>query len=125
VFELYQGNESGTYWQGRYSLPLLIGVPLLLSADADRAAAVASAFLRRIDRFTSIGALLILNVAAWAAARRFGVGTLGSYLPWRWDTPIQPVPPLVVLFAHAVITIALAILVAFTGRPDSAVDTDR
>lgn len=125
VFELYHGNESGTYWQGRYSLPLLIGVPLLLTVDTDRARAAASAFLRRIDRVTCVGALLILNVAAWAAARRFGVGTLGSYLPWRWDTPIQPVPPVVVLIAHAIITIALAAAIAFTDRPDSPAETDR
>ena len=30
LFELFQGNTTGTYWQGRYSLPLLVGVPLLL-----------------------------------------------------------------------------------------------
>ena len=30
IFELYQGNTTGTYWQGRYSLPLLAGIPLLL-----------------------------------------------------------------------------------------------
>ncbi len=119
VFELYQGNESGTYWQGRYSLPLLAGVPLLLTLQTDRAPAGAGTMLRRVDHLTAIGSLAILNVAAWAAARRFGVGTMGSHLPWRWDTPIQPVPPILVLLVHAALTTGLAVVV-LRGRDEQA-----
>jgi hypothetical protein len=39
LFELFQGNATGTYWQGRYSLPLLIGVPLLVGLARVPAAA--------------------------------------------------------------------------------------
>jgi hypothetical protein len=114
VFELYQGNDSATYWQGRYSVPLLIGIPMLLTLDTDRVSPAVTGLLRRADLLVGGGALLILNVAAWSAARRFGVGTRGSHLPWRWDLAIQPIPPLLVLIVHAALTTALLIFV--TGR---------
>lgn len=105
ILELVQGNTSGQYWQGRYSVPLLVGVPLLLTYGLrDRRE-------RRLDTVAaSVGltGLVILNVGAWAAARRFGVGLSGSYLPWRWDTAIQPVPPVLILVAHAAASAWLA-----------------
>jgi len=124
VFELYQGNSSGTYWQGRYSIPLLIGIPLLLTLDTSRLAETAHGLLRRVDALVGAGALLILNIAAWATARRFGVGTDGSHLPWRWGLEIQPIPPLIVLIAHAALTIAL-LAVVLAERPRSVVAADR
>ena len=124
VFELYQGNNSATYWQGRYSIPLLIGIPMLLTLDTERIAGAAAGFLRRVDVMVGGGALLILNIAAWAAARRFGVGTRGSHLPWRWGLDIQPIPPIVLLIAHAALTVALLVFV--TGeRARSADAADR
>lgn len=110
VFELFHGDVTGTYWQGRYSLPPLIGVPVLLAVaverDADRSA-VAVRLSRRVATTLVVGAALIVNVAAWSAARRFGVGTAGSHLPWRWDTPLQPVPPVLVLALLAACSAAL------------------
>ena len=124
VFELHQGNDTGTYWQGRYSIPLLIGIPILLTLDTGRVAETAAAFLRRVDVFVAGGALLILNIAAWAAARRFGVGTRGSHLPWRWGLDIQPIPPIVLLIAHAALTIVLLVFVT-AERAQSAATADR
>lgn len=105
TLELLQGNESGTYWQGRYSLPLLVGVPLLLVRGAGRLA-------DRLVAPVAVAALLFVNVGAWAAARRFGVGHAGSHLPWRWDTPLQPVPPLLLLVLMAAASAALAVVIA-------------
>jgi hypothetical protein len=107
-FELLQGNQTGTYWQGRYSLPLLVGVPILLVRRID----VDARSARRIATVVAFGALLFVNVAAWAAARRFGVGVDGSHLPWRWDTPLQPVPPLALLGSLAASSLGLALTVA-------------
>lgn len=107
-FELIQGNESGTYWQGRYSLPLLVGIPILLVRRVD----VDARSARRVAQVVALGSLVFVNVAAWAAARRFGVGIDGSHLPWRWDTPLQPVPPVVILALLIVSTTGLALVVA-------------
>lgn len=103
VFELFQGNPSGQYWQGRYSLPLLAGVPIALTSgapDRDRE--------RRAGALAGGGMLLVLNVAAWAGARRWGVGVDGSLFPWDWGTPHSPVEPFVLLLAHAALSLALA-----------------
>jgi hypothetical protein len=103
IFELYQGSTSGMYWQGRYSLPLLAGIPLLLGG-----AQIPPAVAARVARTAGCVALVVLNVAAWAAARRWGVGTHGSLMPWNWDTIHSPVPPIVVLSALAALSVALA-----------------
>ena len=124
VFELFQGNQSGRYWQGRYSLPLLAGVPIALATgarDRDRD--------RRIAWVAGGGMLLVVNVAAWAGARRWGVGVDGSLLPWRWDTVHTPVEPFVVLVAHAVLSVGLARVLFGAGSapaPDAVgVDDER
>ena len=54
-------------------------------------------------------ALVVLNVAAWAVARRWGVGIDGSMMPWDWDTIHTPLPPVVVLAALAALSAGLAV----------------
>ena len=98
VFELLHGNSTGRYWQGRYSLPLLVGIPILL------AAAVRS---RSLVRAVVATAMLLLNAALWASARRWGVGLQGSLLPWDWDTPHTPLPAIVLLATHAAGSVVL------------------
>jgi hypothetical protein len=104
ILELYQGNTSGRYWQGRYSLPLLAGVPMLLAA-----APVPERIARRIAWSAGGIALVVVNVAAWSAARRWGVGVDGSLAPWRWGTDHSPIDPFAVLIAHAALTAGLAV----------------
>ncbi len=106
AFELQEGSTYGRYWQGRYSLPLLVGVPLVLATSLARSSeAVASLRLARVG---SVGALFIMNVAAWSVARRWGVGLYGSMMPWDWDTPLTPFPTVLVLAVLAVSSTALA-----------------
>lgn len=99
VLELLQGDTSGNYWQGRYSLPLLMGAPIML------AAAVRD---RRVTGVALLAALALLNAGMWAAARRWGVGLNGSLRPWNWDTRHTPLPVVTLLVAHAVGTVGLA-----------------
>jgi CDP-diglyceride synthetase len=117
TFELLQDNDSGTYWQGRYSLPLLIGLPLLLvtrpagrTEQGDQRAS-ADSMVRRLDArlavWLTITGLVVLNLGAWAAARRWGVGLDGTYLPWRWDTSLQPLPSVLPLALLAVCSAGL------------------
>lgn len=99
LFELLHGNSTGRYWQGRYSLPLLVGVPIVL-AGATRS--------RDVARTVVVASMALLNAALWAAARRWGVGLEGSLRPWDWDTPHTPLPTLLLLASHAVGSIVLA-----------------
>ena len=84
VFELYQGKRRGHLLAGALLDAVADRDPMLLTLDADRAGAAASSSYDESICCVVGGALLILNIAAWAAARRFGVGTRGSHLPWRW-----------------------------------------
>lgn len=70
--------------------------------------------------WVTITGLLVLNLGAWAAARRWGVGLDGSYLPWRWDTSLQPVPSVLPLALLAACSLGLGWSVI--ARPERAAD---
>lgn len=133
TFELLQNNESGTYWQGRYSLPLLIGLPLLLvtrsSDPGQHGDRPADASVRRFDArlavWATITGLVVLNLGAWAAARRWGVGLDGTYLPWRWDTSLQPLPSVLPLALLAACSAGLGWVVTRPSDPRSEAATPR
>jgi len=122
VLEMYQGNDTGTYWQGRYSLPLLVGVPIVLGAathlapgatptpgDGDHDGDLEE---RRRQRRLAIALaavwVVVLNAALYAALRRWAVGLAGTYVPTRWDTYGAVVPPVAVLVVHLGATAGLA-----------------
>lgn len=110
VLELGSGDTSGTYWQGRYSMPLVVGLPIVLALGAEVA--------RRPPRFAAVlaGASWFVTVAAfWSAQRRWAVGIDGPVAPWRWNTWGSPLPPIVV---SAVFSVVMALLAWWTaGRP--------
>ena len=51
---------------------------------------------------------MLLNVAAWAAARRWAVGINGTHRPWKWGADLFAVHPLPTLIAHALVSAGLA-----------------
>jgi hypothetical protein len=87
VLELYSGNVTSTYWQGRYYLGLLMGIPLVL-AGAPGAHAARHHGLNLTAMAAVLGgiSLWVMNGAFWATGRRFGVGINGSLKPWTWDS---------------------------------------
>jgi hypothetical protein len=102
LMEMYSGNTSGTYWQGRYYLPLLAGVPIVLGGA--RLPAVAE---RRLAVAVGVIAVVVVNVALAAAIRRWAVGLGGSLYPWHWHTYRAPVHPGLLIVMHAVASVAL------------------
>jgi hypothetical protein len=89
-------------WQGRYSLPLTVGLPVLAVVAAG---AVSSS--RAITVTVAAGVVVVLNLAFANTQRRWGVGASGSMLPWDWDTWGAPVSPAALLCAHLAASIAL------------------
>ena len=99
---MLQDQPLSTYWQGRYYLPLLVGIPALLgTARIDRDAA------RRIGQFVLVVGLVAANVALGAAVRRWAVGVTGTLLPWEWDTYDTFLPPIVLLAGHVAASVGV------------------
>lgn len=114
LLELGQGADYGRYWHGRYSMPLAIGLPLVLAWRADRRHTDAAALVDRLIPVLAGGAWLVSNAAFVAAQQRWGVGVGGTWYPWRWDTWSAPVSPLILIVVHAVATAAA---LAWCSRP--------
>jgi hypothetical protein len=87
VLELYSGNRTSTYWQGRYYLGFLMGIPLLLAGVPGRHVARFPG-LQMSSIAIAIGGIASYAMvgAFWATGRRFGVGVSGSLKPWTWDS---------------------------------------
>jgi hypothetical protein len=117
LLELGQGSVSGTYWQGRYSMPLVVGLPLLLATRPRRSVAEPSEPSRLTTAVSAPLAVVIwlIGTAGFAAAlQRWGVGLAGSWWPWDWDTWGAPIPPWALLLAYAA---ASAWLISTCARP--------
>lgn len=90
------------FWRGRFYLPLLVGVPILLGSVR-----LDATTRRRIGIACGIVAVVVSNLAIAQTMRRFGVGASGSLLPTDWNTYDSPLPPVVILIAHALGSIGL------------------
>lgn len=98
VLELARDDTTGTYWQGRYYLPLLIGVvvlaglPLVNRLDAERSRPWSGALVAV--------AAVVATATYVVALRRWGVGTSGPWDPLTWDTYGAPGSPPVLAAMH-------------------------
>jgi hypothetical protein len=116
VIELAQGTTTGTYWQGRYYLPLLVGAPILLGfAVPDRSG--------RHPLVALTVSIVVWNVAVYAAARRWGVGIFGTIDPRQFDTYGVPTTPLVLLVAHALGSVTVWVALRPSSTAHERLDT--
>lgn len=102
VLEMAQGDPTGTYWQGRYYLPFLVGIPIMLGRARPPAE-----FAARLAGPLVVFALVVPNIALAAAMRRWSVGLAGSMFPWDWNTYDTPLAPIVILGIHLLATVGL------------------
>jgi|GEM_PF-2455616 len=121
ALEVGSGNRSGSYWQARYSLPLVAGLPLALAASL-------SPTDERPERTARNLLVPFLGVATWwvwnttfvAAQRRWAVGAHGSLSPLAWDTWNAPLHPALLLVVHAVASAALVAWACGSAVPTRA-----
>jgi hypothetical protein len=118
VLELGTGDTTANYWQGRYSMPFVVGVPMVLGAGIRTPPAAR----RRIVRTVQVCTWSLWNVAFVAAMHRWGSGLSGTWLPWRWHDWHQPGPISGYLVVHA---LASGWLLAHSVPPDTADILDR
>ena len=113
VLELGTGDTTGTYWQGRYSMPFVLGMPILLA----RGIGVDAIGRRRVTNAVLGAVWMVWNAAFFSAIRRWGAGVDGSVFPWRWSTWHSPGPPALFIVAHALASGWL--LLRSVGRVDT------
>ena len=112
VLEIVQGRTAGLFWQGRYALPLLIGMLIVaaLGHDTDRMIGPVAVAI------PGLLALVIWNFAFLQELRRWGVGAHGSIRPWSWDTWDAPVPIVLLVIVHVAASAVLG-WACWTWRP--------
>jgi Predicted membrane protein (DUF2142) len=121
VLEWSQASQAGLFWQGRYGLPLFVG---LIIAVGHVAAGSVDA-VRRGTLLSVLGSAtwLVWNVSLLQQVRRWSVGANGSALPWEWDVGIGVAPTLGVITVHMVASgLLLAVVVGpatLAGRLNS------
>ena len=110
VLTIPTAESAGVIWQGRYGLPLAVGVPLL-AVPLLATAGPATETLRR--RLAGLVVVLLAAGHAFAfywAERRYAEGSEGrwSALDPQWASPLGFVP---VVLLYTVLTAALTVLV--------------
>ena len=90
VLQLPTASGAGLIWQGRYALPLAVGVPLLAALLLGEQRPQVVEFLRRVFRGT-LPVVVVGQVAAFYwASRRYADGATGHLLTFspQWTSPI-------------------------------------
>ncbi len=129
VLQVPTAADTGLIWQGRYALPVAVGVPMLAGLVVGIGRTAQDDLLRRIAR-GSMPVLLVGHVAAFYwASRRYAEGLDGDLVTLHpeWSSPISYLPGTAL---YALIGTALALCgwlyyreqraPAHAGEPDGA-----
>ena len=119
VLEVGQGATYGQYWQGRYSMPFFVGIPLLLTSRRGNPSwrserldiNAQSEALGRLAWPVGVIAWLVMNIGFVGAVHRWAVGIGGTWAPQQWDTWGAPLHPIVLILAHIVASTGLLLSV--------------
>ena len=102
--------DAGIVWQGRYALPLAMGIPLVAALVAGIDDSPVGEVVRRVARAT-VPLLAVAHVAAFAtAARRYAVGVGGEFVTREpaWSSPVGYLTALVAFALVATVLAAVA-----------------
>jgi hypothetical protein len=109
LLEAWQAREYGFYWQGRYTLPFAVGVPLLaafaLRADPGRRVILRGLFV------PALGAMLVAAhvLAFYQAVRRWSVGANGPVFYWLHPKWTSTVPQFLLIIAYSAVFVAFVV----------------
>ena len=112
------GDAGGPAWQGRYGLPLAVGVPIVAAfaiASSERGRQIAEPRV-----FVGAGVMLVVaHILAFAQnLRRYTVGYNGEIQYWRhaeWSPPL--LSPLLVTIAYALLVTAFVVWYLYAASP--------
>jgi hypothetical protein len=109
VLEAWQYRTYGLYWQGRYTLPIAVGVPLLavfaLQSETGRRVFLRGWFVPALG-----GMLVVAHVLAfYQALRRWSVGANGPVFYWLHPDWTSIVPQFLLIAAYSVVFVAFVV----------------
>jgi len=107
LFDFVQAARVGLFWQGRYGLPLLIGVVILMGRSAARLSD--SLGRERLARVVGTSTWLVWNVSFLQEIRRWSVGGNGTMAPWNWNVGLGVGATMLIAAVHIVASAALII----------------
>jgi hypothetical protein len=124
ILEARSAGTAGYFWQGRYTLPLAVGVPILAAVgSADRR--WPSSVLTRVAWITGLALGAAQVLAFVQSIHRYTVGTRHKFdffasTPWE-----PPLPALLLTVAFVVAVVAwYLLLLAPTGRRAASAPSD-
>jgi hypothetical protein len=123
LLEYIEARKFGFGWQGRYTLPLAVGLPILCGF------ALAQEPVRRLERgrlpiVFGVAFVVAQFLAFWQNLRRYAVGSDGALLFWFDADWSPPIPSLLLLVGYAVLLVALALwLWSSTDDSSSSAET--
>lgn len=107
AINLLTAPTAGLSWQGRYGLPLVVGLAVLPLFGDGRRAAVAAPFVRFAVRGAVVASLAAQTVGLWWMVRRYAVGIDGPLFPGG-TTPWSPsLAPMLLVALNALAASAL------------------
>ena len=125
VLEAWQYRTYGLYWQGRYTLPIAVGVPLLavfaLQSETGRRVLLRGWFVPALG-----GMLVVAHVLAfYQALRRWSVGANGPVFYWLHPDWTSIVPQFLLIAAYAVVFVAFVVWLLGGRSPAPSEDASR
>jgi uncharacterized membrane protein len=123
LLEAWQAREYGFYWQGRYTLPFAVGVPLLaafaLQADPGRRVILRGLFV------PALGAMLVGAhvLAFYQAVRRWSVGANGPVFYWLHPKWTSTVPQFLLIIAYSAVFVAFVVWLFTLDNAPTASDS--
>jgi len=101
LFEVQSGHSAGYFWQGRYTLPLAAGIPIVAAITSASSGASARLPIGRLLTVVAVGLGVAQVLAFGQAIRRYAVGVhgvLNFFTDTRWS-PLGGAILLCTLFA--------------------------
>ena len=111
LLEAWQVRDVGYQWQGRYTLPLAVSIPLLAGFGVSEATRIRLS-TRRLVAVLVVSLTIAQVVAYWQPLRDYSVGKRGPF--WFFSEAIwSPQIPSLVLIASYLVAMVLFALNAF------------
>ena len=109
LLEAWQYRTYGLYWQGRYTLPIAVGVPLLavfaLQSETGRRVVLRGWFVPALG-----GILVVAHVLAfYQGLRRWSVGANGRVFYWLHPDWTPVVPQFLLIAAYILVFVAFMV----------------